>query len=515
MSKTLPARSGAPLFFSSSCRRAGTAVGIVLAAMLGGCAMGPDYVRPTVATGTAFKEAAGWKAAEPRDHEQRGPWWEVFGDPVLSGLMEQVATANQTIAQAEAQYRQAAAVLRATRSELFPSVTGNASATRTGTGSRSSVTTNSNGVVTNQGGSQSIRNQYNMNASVSWEVDLWGRIRRSLEADAASVEASAANLANAHLSAQAELARTYFQLRILDEQQRLLDETIKVYERSLRLNENRYAVGVAAKAEIAQARTQLESTRAQAVDLRWQRSQLEHAIAILVGQPPSEFSLPPAAFRPVLPAIPVGLPSELLERRPDIAAAERQVQAANARIGVAQTAYFPSLTLSASLGYRSSQFSDWLTAPARFWSLGPALAAPLFDAGLRRAQTQQAQAAYDQQVAAYRQTVLSALAEVENYLSQLRVMEEEQAVQQRALDAARESLRLTTNQFESGLIDYLSVVSVQTAALNNERTALSLLGNRLTASVNLIAALGGGWHVDALASAGGKAAEAPERSETQ
>ncbi|MDX3907137.1 MAG: efflux transporter outer membrane subunit [Pigmentiphaga sp.] len=515
MTKTWPSPSGTPSTLLSLPRRVRRSAGprlavcACLSAMLTACAMGPDYVRPTVASGVEFKEAAGWKAAEPRDDAHRGPWWEVFGDPDLSRLMAQVETANQTIAQAEAQYRQALAVVRASRAGQFPTLSGSASATRSGTGTQSSTTTNSSGVIISQGGSQSIRNQYNLGVSASWEADLWGSIRRTVEADTASAQASAANLANAHLSAQAELARNYFQLRIMDEQQRLLDATIKVYERSLRLNENRYAVGVAAKAEIAQARTQLETTRAQAIDLRWQRAQLEHAIAILVGQPPSSFSIPSADFRAVLPAVPVGLPSELLERRPDIAAAERQVQAANARIGVTQAAYFPSLTLSASLGYRSAQFADWLTAPARFWSLGPALAAPLFDAGLRRAQTRQAEAAYDLQVATYRQTVLSALEEVENYLSQLRVMEEEQVVQQRALDAARESLRLTTNQFESGLIDYLNVVSVQTAALSNERTALSLLGNRLTASVNLIAALGGGWHADALAASGNPGSESP------
>lgn len=506
MTKTWPAVAGTPCPSPFSTRRPPRAAGVrlavcaALAALLGGCAMGPDYVRPAVNSGVQFKEAAGWKAAEPRDDIRRGPWWDVYGDPELSRLMAQVETANQTIAQAEAQYRQALATVQATRAGQFPMLNGSASATRSGTGTSSSTTTNSSGVVISQGGSQSIRNQYSMNATASWEADLWGRIRRGVEADTASAQASAANLANAHLSAQAALARNYFQLRIMDEQQRLLEATIKIYERSLRLNENRYAVGVAAKAEIAQARTQLESTRAQAVDLRWQRAQLEHAIAILAGLPPSEFSLAAVEFQATLPVVPVGLPSELLERRPDIAAAERQVQAANARIGVAKAAYFPSLTLSASMGYRSSQFSDWLTAPARFWSLGPSLAAPLFDFGLRRAQTRQAEATYDQQVATYRQTVLSALGEVENYLSQLRVMEEEQVVQQRALDAARESLRLTTNQFESGLIDYLSVVTVQTSALGNERTALSLLGSRLAASVNLIAALGGGWHADALAS---------------
>ncbi|GAA4324773.1 efflux transporter outer membrane subunit [Pigmentiphaga soli] len=468
---------------------------VLFAALLTGCAVGPDYVRPQAATGAEFKEAAGWKRAEPADTALRGDWWRIYGDPVLDGLMAQVETANQTLAQSEAQYRQALALIRGTRAGLYPTVTGNASATRSGTGASSSVTTNSNGTIINNGGSggSNIRNQFSLNAGVSWEADLWGSIRRSVEADTASAQASAANVGAARLSAQSTLARTYFQLRVMDEQERLLEATIRVYERSLRLNENRYAAGVSARADIAQARTQLESARAQAIDLQWQRAQLEHAIAILAGQPPSTFSLAAAPLNPALPDIPVGLPSELLERRPDVAAAERQVAAANARIGVAQAAYFPSLTLSASLGYRSSSFADWLTAPARFWSLGPALAAPIFDAGLRRSQVEQARAAYDAQVAAYRQTVLSALAETEDYLVQLRVMAQEQDVQQRALDAARESLRLANNQFESGLIDYLSLATLQTSALNNERTMLTLLGSRLTASVQLIAALGGGW----------------------
>ncbi len=481
----------------SSCAR--TLAALTLASLLGACAVGPDYVRPSQDTGVTFKEAAGWKQAEPSDATHRGPWWEVFGDAQLNELMQRVETSNQSLAQSEAQYRQALAVVQASQAGRFPSLTGNVSASRSGTGTTSSTTTNSSGVVISSGGSQSIRNQFSMNAGASWEADLWGRIRRGVEADSASAQASAANVAVARLSAQSALARNYFQLRIMDEQQRLLEATIKVYERSLRLNENRYAVGVSAKADIAQARTQLESTRAQAIDLDWQRAQLEHAIAILAGQPPSTFSLAAASLPLKLPDIPPGLPSQLLERRPDIAAAERQVQAANARIGVAKAAYFPDLTLSASVGYRSSTFADWLTAPARFWSLGPALAAPLFDAGLRRAQTAQATATYDQQVAAYRQTVLSALGEVEDALAQLRVMEQEQVVQQRALDASRESLRLTTNQFEAGLIDFLSVVSVQTSTLSNERTALTLLGNRLSASVQLITALGGGWDASAIA----------------
>ncbi|VCU70540.1 Outer membrane protein OprM precursor [Pigmentiphaga humi] len=501
MNKTWPAPAGTPC--PSPVRLRGIpasgvrpACAALLSILLSACAVGPDYVRPQVDTGVQFKETEGWKSAQPRDDVRRGPWWEVFGDQELSRLMAQVETANQTIAQAEAQYRQALAAVQAGRASLYPSVNASSSFTRTGTGASSNTTTNSSGTVVQGGSSGSIRNQFSLSGTASWELDLWGRIRRTVESQTASAQASAATLANAHLSAQAELARNYFQLRIMDEQKRLLEATIKIYERSLRLNENRYAVGVSAKAEIAQARTQLESTRAQAVDLRWQRAQLEHAIAILTGQPPSAFSIAPTEFTAGLPTIPAGLPSELLERRPDIAAAERDMHAANAQIGVAKAAYFPTLTLSASMGYRASEFSDWLTAPARFWSLGPALAAPLFDGGLRRAQTRQAEAAYDQRVAAYRQTVLSALAEVENYLAQLRTMEDEQVVQQRALDAARESLRLTTNQFESGLIDFLSVVSVQTSALSNERTALTLLGSRLTASVNLIAALGGGWHAE-------------------
>lgn len=472
---------------------------LALAGLLSACAVGPDYVRPTAIVGTHFKAAEGWKAAEPADTQPRGSWWQIYDDPELDQLMVQVDAANQTLAQAEAQYRQAAAALRGTRAAQLPTLSANTSATRSGSGgSGNTIITGADGTATSiSGGSSSVRNQFNANLNASWELDLWGRIRRSIEAGDASLQASAANLANARLSAKSTLATSYFQLRVLDEQKRLLDATIKIYERSLRLNQNRYDVGVGAKVAIAQAQTQLESTRAQAVDLEWQRAQRENAIAILTGRPPSEFSIGVQPLRVVLPQIPVGLPSELLERRPDIAAAERQVQAANAQIGVATAAYFPSLTLSATGGYRSSSFADWFTVPSRFWSLGPALAAPLFDGGLRRAQVAQAEASYDQQVAAYRQTVLTALGEVENNLVQLRVLGEETVVQQRALDAARQSLQLTTNQYEAGIIDFLSLVTVQTTALNNERTMLTLLGNQLAASVQLIAAIGGGWQAAA------------------
>lgn len=456
---------------------------MALAALLAGCAVGPDYQRPDIDVGAAFKEGQqtvpGWRPAQPADTAARGQWWTIYGDPLLDGLMTRLNSANQTIAQAEANYRQAQALVGVARAGFFPTVGAGAGMTRSGGGTSS--------------GSASVGNQYSLTGNVSWELDLWGRLRRELESSRASEAASAADLASARLSAQAALAQNYLQLRVLDEQKRLLQATVQAYERSLTLTRNRYDAGVAGKADVAVAQTQLESTRAQLVDLEWQRGQYEHAIAVLVGTAPSQFSLPPVTFTQQLPEIPVGLPSALLQRRPDVAAAERRAAAANAQIGVAQSAWFPDLTLSASGGFRSGQFADWLTAPARFWSLGPALALTIFDGGAREAQIASARAAYDAQAAAYRQSVLTALREVEDYLVQLRVMAEEQQVQRRALESARESLRLTRNQYEAGLVDYLSVAVVEATALASERNAISLLGNRLIASVQLVTALGGGW----------------------
>lgn len=456
---------------------------MALAALLAGCAVGPDYQRPDIDVGTAFKEGQqtvpGWRPAQPADTAARGQWWTIYGDPLLDGLMTRLNSANQTIAQAEANYRQAQALVGVAQAGFFPTVGAGAGVTRSGGGTSS--------------GSASVGNQYSLTGNVSWELDLWGRLRRELESSRASEAASAADLASARLSAQAALAQNYLQLRVLDEQKRLLQATVQAYERSLTLTRNRYDAGVAGKADVAVAQTQLESTRAQLVDLEWQRGQYEHAIAVLVGTAPSQFSLPPVTFTQQLPEIPVGLPSALLQRRPDVAAAERRAAAANAQIGVAQSAWFPDLTLSASGGFRSGQFADWLTAPARFWSLGPALALTIFDGGAREAQIASARAAYDAQAAAYRQSVLTALREVEDYLVQLRVMAEEQQVQRRALESARESLRLTRNQYEAGLVDYLSVAVVEATALASERNAISLLGNRLIASVQLVTALGGGW----------------------
>ena len=461
--------------------RAGAAL---LCAALSACAVGPDYQRPAIDVGAGYREeqarVPGWKPAQPRDDARRGAWWTVYGDPVLDGLMARLDAANQDIAVAEANYRQAEALVRGTRAGFFPTVGASAGATRSGGGT--------------SGAGSASRNQYTLSGSASWEVDLWGRLRRSLEASRAGAQASAADLAGTRLSSQSALAQNYFQLRVLDEQKRLLDATTQAYERSLRLTQNRYDAGVAGKSDVALATTQLENARAQSVDLDWQRGQLEHALAVLTGQPPSQFALPPQQpFAQQLPEIPVGLPSELLERRPDVAAAERRAAEANAQIGVAVSAWFPDLVLSADGGFRSGRFADWLTAPARFWSLGPSLAMTLFDGGAREAQIAQARAAYDGQAAAYRQSVLAALREVEDALVQLRVLGEEQQVQARALASSRESLRLIQNQYEQGLVDYLDVATVQTTALGTERSALSLLGSRLLASVQLIAALGGGW----------------------
>ncbi|WP_417221141.1 efflux transporter outer membrane subunit [Achromobacter spanius] len=466
-----------------------SAATLALCALLGACAVGPDYQRPELDVGASYKEAQGqqqvegWKPAQPRDEADRGKWWLVYGDDTLNALVERLNTSNQTIAQAEANYRQALGLVRAARAGFYPTVGASAGMSRAGAGTGSSSSTNGS----------NVSNQYSVTGSVSWEVDVWGRVRRSTESSEASAAASLADLGATRLSAQAALVQTYFQLRVLDEQKRLLDATVAAYERSLKLTQNRYEVGVAGQADVAVARTQVESTRAQSIDLDWQRGQYEHAIAVLMGQAPSHFSLAPSVFTLQLPQIPVGLPSELLERRPDIAAAERRAAAANAQIGVAQAAWFPSLILSADGGFRNGQFADLLTAPARFWSLGPALALTIFDGGARAAQVEQARASYDSQAAAYRQAALVGLREVEDYLIQLRVMEQEQIVQRRALESARESLRLIQNQYQAGLVDYLSVAVVDATALNSERNALSLLGTRLVASVNLIVALGGGW----------------------
>jgi len=454
--------------------------------LLAACTLGPNYARPGVEAPAAYKEAQGWKPAQPRENEPRGPWWSVFDDPQLDALVREVEVSNQTIKAAEARVREARALTQQAQAAFFPIVTANAGATRSsGRGSAGQS------VVNSQGGGP--RNNFNVALDVNWEIDLWGRVRRTVEAGEATAQASVADLEAAKLSAQAQLAQDYFLLRAQDAQIRLLNDTVDAYQKSLKLTQNQYAVGVAARADVAQAETQLKSTQAQALDAGVQRAQLEHAIAVLLGKAPADFSIAPEAVPTTFPPIPPGLPSELLERRPDIAAAERRTAAANAQVGVAEAAFFPSLTLSATGGFQSSVLSQLFSLPSRYWSLGPALAQTLFDAGLRRAQTAQAMATYDENVANYRQTVLAGFQEVEDNLAALRILEQEALVQDEAVKSARESLTITLNQYRAGTANYLAVVVAQATALSNERAALAILGRRLTASVTLIKALGGGW----------------------
>ena len=472
----------------------------LIAAMIAGaamlpaaCTLGPNYARPAVEAPAAYKEAQGWKPAQPRDNEPRGNWWSVFNDPQLDALASQVEVSNQTIKAAEARVREARALTQQAQAALFPIVTANASATRSG--GRSGTGSNADNAGGQGGGP---RNNFNVALDVNWELDLWGRVRRTIEAGEATAQASVADLEAAKLSAQAQLAEDYFLLRVQDAQIRLLNDTVDAYQKSLKLTQNQYAVGVAARADVAQAETQLKSTQAQALDAGVQRAQLEHAIAVLLGKPPADFSIAPEAVATTFPPIPPGLPSELLERRPDIAAAERRAAAANAQVGVAEAAFFPSLTLSATGGFQSSVLSQLFSLPSRYWSLGPALAQTIFDAGLRRAQTAQAMATYDENVANYRQTVLAGFQEVEDNLAALRILEQEALVQDEAVKSARESLTITLNQYRAGTANYLAVVVAQATALSNERAALAILARRQTASVTLIKALGGGWNATEL-----------------
>ncbi|USE80851.1 efflux transporter outer membrane subunit [Cupriavidus gilardii] len=464
------------------------------ALLLGACAVGPDYQRPEAPVTPAFKEAPAewgqWKPAEPADASQRGDWWTVFGDPQLDALMARVKISNQTIAAAEAQYRQATAILRAARAGYFPVVSAQASVDR----SRS--------------GNGNISSGQTATLSASWELDLWGRVRRQVESSEASAQASEADLASTLLSTQATLAQTYFLLRVADAQQALLQRTVADYEKSLQLVRNQYQAGIAQRSDVLQSETQLKSAQAQLIDIQIERAQYEHAIAVLTGQPPAAFSLAPIDFAETVPRVPVAVPSQLLERRPDISAAERRVAAANAQIGVAQAAYYPTLSLSAAGGFTSSSLERWLSLPNRIWSIGPELALTLFDGGARSAAKEQAIAVYDQTVANYRQTVLTAFQEVEDNLAAARLLEQEAVVQNEALRSAREALSLVNNRYRAGTAGLLDVLTAQTAAYTAERTALSIAGRQLSASVVLIKALGGGWQGPGTAVATGSEAGA-------
>ena len=479
-----------------------TAALLLLLSFWSGCAVGPKYTRPTVQAPVAYKEelpsqgqgAEGWKRAQPADALARGKWWELFNDPQLDPLEERVNVSNQTIKAAEAQFRQARALVRANRSAYSPTVSAAPSVTK------SHLSTNRSFGSSQQFSTSQTFTDFQLPLDLSYEADLWGRIGRTLEASQASTQASAADLETVRLSLHAELAADYFQLRALDTEKQLLDETVDAYEKALELTNNRYQGGIASQADVSQAQTQLEATRAQAMDVGVQRAQLEHAIAVLVGETASTFSIPATATRFSPPNIPVGLPSELLERRPDIASAERHVAAANAQIGLAKAAYFPSLRFTASAGFESTQIANWLSWPSHFWSIGPALVQTLFDGGQRRAVTDQAKAAYDATVAAYQQTVLTAFQEVEDNLAAMQILSAEAKQQEAAVTAASRLLDISTNQYKGGVTTYLQVITSQAALLSNQRAVVDIAQRQMIANVSLIKALGGGWNASQLPS---------------
>ncbi|MGD1009492.1 MAG: efflux transporter outer membrane subunit [Candidatus Aminicenantales bacterium] len=460
---------------------------------VGACLVGPTYRKPSAPVPQGYKEmpkegtaaAVTWKAAQPNDEARRGKWWEIFRDPELNSLEEEISVSNQAIAVAEAQYRGARALVGNVRSALFPAV-----------GVGPSVTRSSGGTVTQSPGSGQAApavTVYEVPVDLSWQLDLFGRIRRSVQASLASAQASAADLEGVRLAMHAELALDYFLLHGLDAEIELLNKTAAGYRTTVEITESRFKQGVVSGVDVAQAKTQLNATLAQATDLGISRAQLEHALAVLVGKPPAEFSVPPAPIQVVLPEIPIGLPSELLERRPDIAASERQMAAANAQIGVAMAGYFPTLSLSGDAGYAGSKLAGLFSLPNRLWSLGASLFETIFDGGQRSAVKRQAVAAYDATVAGYRETVLTAFGQVEDNLAALKILAGETQYQGEAVAQAELALKLANNRYMNGVTSYLEVVTAQTTALANELLAVQLLTRQMTASVGLIEALGGGW----------------------
>jgi NodT family efflux transporter outer membrane factor (OMF) lipoprotein len=452
--------------------------------LISACSVGPDYVRPALETPAAYKETEAAKSSQSLEDVVSRNWWEIFADPELNSLEQQVEISNQNVAQAEAQFRQARALVQAARAAYFPTVTVGVGISRTATSATSGASTSRN----NQ-----TFTQHSLPVDVSWELDVWGRIRRTVESSEATAQASAADLEAATLSARAELAQDYFQLRSLDGQKQLLDNTAVAFEKSLELTNNRYRSGIASRGDVLQAETQLKTTQAQAIDVGVQRAQLEHAIALLIGKAPADLTIPAALLATQPPTIPAGVPAELLKRRPDVASAERTVASANAQIGVAEAAYYPTVSIDTLGGFESSSASKWLSAMGRFWSAGLSASETVFDGGSRRAQVDQARAVYDADVAAYHQSVLAGFQEVEDNLAAQRILASEAQTQDEAVQAAQQSLAVTTNQYQAGIVSYLNVVVAQTIALTNERTAVDILGRRLNASVLLIKALGGGW----------------------
>jgi NodT family efflux transporter outer membrane factor (OMF) lipoprotein len=454
--------------------------------LFAGCTVGPKYRRPAAEVPTAYKEVGDWKPAQPNDQRRSGNWWELFQDPQLNALELQVNVSNQNLKASEAQYTQARALLRYSRADLFPTVTAAPSATRTKTSSnRPPPSSTFNGIT---------YNDFQIPFELSYQIDVWGRVRRTVEAYRDQAQASAADLATVNLSMHAQLALYYFQARLLDAEEQLLNSTETQYEQALELIKSRYAGGISSDVEVQQAETQLETTRAQAIDIGVARAQYEHAVAVLLGRPPASFNLAPLPLTMPPPAIPVGMPSELLERRSDIAAAERQMAAANARIGVAKAAYYPNISLGATGGFESSAITTLVSGPSVLWSAGPSALFTVFDVGRRRAASDQAIAAYDQAVANYRQTVLTGFQQVEDNVAALRILEHEAQVQDRAVVAAQKYLELAITRYKGGVTSYLEVTTAQSAALSDEVTAVNILGRRMVGAVTLVQALGGSWN---------------------
>jgi NodT family efflux transporter outer membrane factor (OMF) lipoprotein len=462
--------------------------------LLGGCMVGPKYVKPTVPMAPgfkelppeSFKESDGWKPAQPGDQTLRGKWWEIFDDPQLNALEEELTVSNQNLKVAESRFRQARSMVRFNRSAEFPTISTSPRVVNERESANqpyfpASQVNNGTGAFT-------------LPFDLSYEVDLWGRVRRTVSASREEAQASAADLQTANLSLHSELAVDYFELRSADAQKQLLDDTVKAYTYALQLTQNRFVGGAAPKSDVAQAQTQLDGTRVQDTDVTVVRAQFEHAIATLIGKPPAEFSIPFAPQTPLqFPVIPVGLPASLLERRPDIAAGERRVAEANDQIGIARTAFYPSLILGASGGFTGTSITNWFNWPSRMWAVGPQMSQTIFDAGRRRAVSESATANYDGTVASYRQTALTAFQEVEDNLAALRILETEAQQQQQTTASASESLQLFTNRYEGGVDNYLQVITAQTVLLTNQRNEIDIMRRRIDASVLLVKAIGGGW----------------------
>ena len=456
---------------------------------LSGCSIGPKYVKPTTVVPPEYKEIGNWKAAQPADTQIKGKWWELYQDPQLNMLEDQLTVSNQTLRAAQDQYLQARAAVQYARGALFPLLTASA----TPSGNRQSGTRAVAPPTPNYA-------DFIATGDVSWEADVWGRVRKVVEQNRAQAQATAGDLEATNLSLHAELATDYFTLRGLDAQKQLLDSNVDAFQKALDLTEDRFRGGLASREDVEEADTQLEQTRAQDIDVTQARNDFEHAVAVLIGQPPANFGLKPLPLTAPPPPIPPGVPSDLLERRPDVAAQERLVEAANVQIGLAKIAYYPLLTLNAVGGFESGTFTSWLSGPSALWSVAGSAAETVFDGGRRRAVTAEAKAGYDEAVANYQESVLTAFQQVEDSLSDLRVLEDEAKTQDAAVAAAQRTLDQATNRYKGGLDTYLTVITFQSVALANERTALDILVRRMTASVELVKAVGGGWDVSQLPS---------------